>query len=203
MTFNKYFYRYYIIGTLCPYVLMHPRQHTRHQEMVLRRSSTPSYQIRIIKQLKFSSVQFTKSCLTLCKPMDYSTPGLRIHHQHQSLHKVMSIESVMQFNHLILCPLLLLVPSVFPSIRLFPDESVLRIRWPKYSSFSFNISPSNDIQDWFPLGWTDWISLQSKGLSRVFSNTKFKSINFSVLSFLYSPTLTSIHDHRKNHNFPR
>ena len=57
-----------------------------------------------------------------------------------------------------------------------------------------------NIQDWFPLGWTGWISLQSKGLSRVFSTPQFKSINSSVLSFLYSPTLTSIHDHWKNHS---
>ena len=68
-------------------------------------------------------------------------------------------------------------------------------------SASTSVLPMN-IQDWFPLGWTGWISLQSKGLSRVFSNTKkFKSINSSVLSFLYSPTLTSLHDHWKNHSF--
>ena len=66
---------------------------------------------------------------------------------------------------------LLLLPSVFPSIRVFSSESVLRIRWPKYRSFSFSISPSVNIQDWFPLGCTGRISLQSKGLSRVFSNT--------------------------------
>ena len=65
----------------------------------------------------------------------------------------------------------LLPPSIIPSIRVFSNESVLRIRWPKDWSFSFNISPSNEFQDWFPLGWTGWISLQSKGLSRVFSNT--------------------------------
>ena len=120
-----------------------PKTTCRYQEMVLRRSSIPSYQIRIIKQLKLSSVHFTQSCLTLCNPMDYSMPGCHVHHQLQSLHKHMSIESVMQFNHLILCLLLLLAPSVFPSVRVFSDESVLRIRWPKYSSFSFNISPSN------------------------------------------------------------
>ena len=83
----------------------------------------------------------------------------------------MSIESVMPSNHLILCRPLLLLPSIFPSIRVFSNESALHIRWPKYWSFSFNISPSNEHQDWSPLGWTGWISLQSKGLSRVFSNT--------------------------------
>ena len=67
--------------------------------------------------------------------------------------------------------ILLLLPSLFPSIRVFAKESVFHIRWPKYWSFSFSISPSMNIQDWFPLGWTGWISLQSKGLSRVFSNT--------------------------------
>ena len=77
----------------------------------------------------------------------------------------------MPSNHLILyCPLLLL-PSIFPSIRAFSNESALHIRWPKYWRFSFNISPSNEHQDWFPLGWAGWISLQCKGLSRVFSNT--------------------------------
>ena len=83
----------------------------------------------------------------------------------------MSIESVMPSNQLILyCPLLL-PPSIIPSIRVFSKESVFHIRWPKYWSFSFSTSPSMNIQDWSPLGWTGWISLQSKGLSRVFSNT--------------------------------
>jgi len=104
-------------------------------------------------------------------------------------------------NHLILCYPLLPPPSIFPSIRVFSNESVIRIRWPKYWSFSFSISHSNEwIQDWFPLGWTGLISFLSKGLSRVFSNIKFKSINSLAFSFLYSPTLTSIHDHGKNHS---
>ena len=88
----------------------------------------------------------------------------------RSLPKPMSIESVMPSNHLILCHPLLLLPSIFPSIRVF-SNGALCIKWPKYWSFSFNISPSNENQDWSPLGWTGWISWQSKGLSRVFSNT--------------------------------
>ena len=88
-----------------------------------------------------------------------------------SLFKLMSIESMMPSNHLILCHPLLLLPSLFPSIRVFASESVLHIRWPKYCSFRFSISSSNEYQDWFPLGLTGLISLQSKGLSRVFSNT--------------------------------
>ena len=88
----------------------------------------------------------------------------------------MSIESVMPSNHLILCRPLLLPPSIFPSIRVFSNESVLPIRWPNYWSFSFSISPSVNIQDWFHLGLTGWISLQSKGLSRAFSNTTLSHI---------------------------
>ena len=90
--------------------------------------------------------------------------------------KVMSIESVMPSNHLILCCPLSLLPSIFSSIRVFSNESVLHIRWPKYWNFSFNI-PMN-IQDWFPLGWTGWIFLLSKELSRVFSNTTVQKHQF-------------------------
>ena len=97
-----------------------------------------------------------------------------------SLLKFMSIESVMPPNHLILCRPLLLRPSIFPSIRVFSNESVLRIRWPKDWSFSFSISPSNEYQDWFPLGWTGLISLLSKGLSRVFCS-------FAVSDFSCGP----------------
>ena len=88
---------------------------------------------------QFSSV--AHSCLTLCDPMNHSTPGLPVHHQFS---KLMSIESVMPSNHLILCCPLLLLPSIFPNIRVFSNESALCIRWSKYWSFSFNISPSNE-----------------------------------------------------------
>ena len=113
----------------------------------------------------------------------------------QSLLKLMSIDSVMPSNHLILCHPLFLLPSTFPSIRVFSNESALHIRGPKYwISAPTSVLPMNT-QDWSPLGWTGWISLQSKGLSRVFANTAVQK-----LSFLHSPTLTSIHDHRKNHS---
>ena len=100
--------------------------------------------------------------------------------------KSMSIESVMPSNHLILRHPLLLLPSIFPSIRVFSNESALRIRWPKYWSFSFNISPSNEhpgLISFRRTGWissrrTGWISLQSNGLSRVFSNTTFQKHQF-------------------------
>ena len=92
--------------------------------------------------------------------------------------KPMSIESVNPSDHLILCHPLLFPPSVFTSIRIFFNESVLGIRWQKYWSFSFNISPPKNTQDWSPSGWTGWISLQSKGLSRVFSNTTVQKHQF-------------------------
>ena len=91
---------------------------------------------------------------------------------------------------------LFLLPSIYPSIRVFSNELVLCIRWPKYWSFSFNISPSNEYSELISLGLTGLIFLQSKGLSRVFS-----SISSSVLSLLYGPTLTSTHDSWKNHSF--
>ena len=97
-----------------------------------------------------TSVQLSsvaQSCLTLWDPMDCSIPGLPIHHHSRSLPKLMSIESVMQSNYLILCHPLLLPPSIFPSIRVFSDESVLRIRWPKYWSFSFTSVLPMNIQD--------------------------------------------------------
>ena len=117
----------------------------------------------------------------------------------RSSHKLMSIESVMPSSHLILCHPLLLLPAIPPSIRVFSNESSLHMRWPKYWSFSFSISPSST-QDWFPLRLTGLISLQYKELSKVFSNTTIQSIHFPALSFLYSPTLTSIHDYWKNHS---
>ena len=96
----------------------------------------------------------------------------------QNLLKFMSIESVTPSNHLILCHPLLLLPSIFPSIRVFPKESVLRIRWPKYWSFNVSIHPSNEYSGLIPSGLTGLISLQSKGLSSVFSNTTVQKHQF-------------------------
>ena len=117
------------------------------------------------------------------------------------LPKPMSIESVMPSSHLILCRPLLLLPSVFPSIRVFSIESALRIRWPKYWSFSFNISPSNEHPGVisFRMDWLDLLAVQGT-LQESSPTARFKGINYSVLSFLHSPTLTSIHDHWKNHS---
>ena len=109
----------------------------------------------------------------------------------QSLLRLLSIESVMPSNHLILCHPLLLPPSILPSIRVFSNESVLCIKWPKYLA---SVIPMNN-QDWFSLGWTGCISLQSspRDSQEPSPTPQFKSINSSAFSFLYSPTLTSMH----------
>ena len=127
---------------------------------------------------QFSSVQ-SLSCVRL-----FETPWTAARQASLSITnsrsppKPMSTESVMPSNHLILCRPLLLLPSIFPSIRVFSSESALLIRWPKYWSFSFSISLPMNTQDWSPLGWTGWLSLQSKGLSRVFSNTTVQKHQF-------------------------
>ena len=149
---------------------------------------------------QFSSV--AQSCPTLCNPMNLSTPGLLSITNSQSLHKLMSIESVMPSNHLILCRPLLLLPSIFPSIRVFSNESTLCIRWPKYWSFSFSIiSPSNEHPGLisFRMDWLDLLAVQGT-LKSLLQHHSSKSINSSALSFLYSPTLTSIQDYWKNHS---
>ena len=90
--------------------------------------------------------QFSCSVMSLAKsdPMDCSTLGFSVHHYSRSLLKLMSLKTVMPSNHLMLCHLLLLLPSIFPSIRVFSNECIYRIRWPKYCSFSYSISPSNE-----------------------------------------------------------
>ena len=109
--------------------------------------------------VQFSSV--AQLCLTLCDPMDCRTPGLPVHHQLLEFTQTHAIELVMPSNHLILCcPFL--PPLIFPSIRVFSNESVLRIRWPKYWSFSFNISPSNEYSGLisFRMDWLDLLAVQ-------------------------------------------
>ena len=120
----------------------------------------------------------------------------------QSLLILRSIKSVMPSNHLILCHPLLLLPSVFPIIRVFSIESVLHIKWPKYWSFRFSISPSNEYSGLisFRMDWLDLLAVQGT-LQESSPTPQFKSISFLALSFLYSPTLTSIRDYWKNHSF--
>ena len=141
-----------------------------------------------------------QSCPTLCDRMNHSTPGLPVHHQPPEFIRHMSIESVMPSSHLILCRPLLFPPSIFPNIRVFANESALCIRWPKYSHFSFNISPSDEHPGLisFRMDWLDLLAVQ--GTFKSSPTPQFKSINSLVLSCLYSPTLTSIHDYWKNHS---
>ena len=118
----------------------------------------------------------------------------------QSLPKFMYIESVMSSNHLILYGPLLLLPSVLPRIRVFSNESALCIRWPKYWSFSFSISSFYEYSRLisFMIGWLDLLAVQ--GTQESSPTPQFKSINSLVLSLLYGPTLTSIHDCWKDHS---
>ena len=119
----------------------------------------------------FSSVQFSRSLRLFATPWTAACQVSLSITNSRSLLKFMSIELVMLSKHLILCHPLLLPPSIFSSIRIFSNESALRIRWPKFWSFNFNISPSSEHPGLVSLGWSGWISLQSKGLSRVSSNT--------------------------------
>ena len=130
-----------------------------------------------------SSVQ-SLSCVRLCDTMDYSTPGLPV--PHRSLLKLMSIESVMPSNHLILCHPLLPLPSIFTSLRFFSNESVLRIRWPKYWSFSFSISPSNEYSGLisFRIDWLDLFAVQGTLKSLLQLHSSKVSILWRSASFI-------------------
>ena len=110
--------------------------------------------------VQFSSV--TQSCPNLCDPMDCNMPGFPVHLNSQRLLKLISIKLVMPSNHLILCHPILFLPSVFPSIRVFSSESVLHIKWPKYWSCSFSISPSNEYSGLisFRIDWFDFLAVQ-------------------------------------------
>ena len=125
--------------------------------------------------------------------MNCSTPGLPVHHRLPEFTQLMSIESLMPSSHRILCRPLLLLPSIFPSIRVFSSEPVLRMRLPKY--WSFSISPSNEYSGLtsFRMDWLDLLAVQ--GTLESSPTPQLKSINTLVLSCLYSTTLTSIHDY--------
>ena len=148
--------------------------------------------------LQFTSV--AQSCPTLCDPMDNSTPGLPLHHQLPELTQIHVhwVSDAIQPSHPVVpfsCPLSFPPSGSFQMSQLFASggQSI-------GVSASTSVLPMN-IQDWSPLGWTGWISLQSKGLSQESSPTpQFKSINSSALSFIYSPILTSIHYYWKNHS---
>ena len=137
-----------------------------------------------VTSVQFSSVAQLLSCIRL-----FATPWTIAHQaslsitNSQSLLKLMSIKSVMPSNHLILCHTFLLLPSIFPSIRVFSNESALRIRWPNYWSFSFNISPFNEHPGLISFR-VDWLNLLAVQGTHRSPTPQFKSINSSVLSFL-------------------
>ena len=134
--------------------------------------------------------------------MDCTTPGLPYPSPYPGLLRFMPIKSLMPSNHLILCHPLLLLPSVFPSIRVFFNESALHIRWLQYWSFSFSISPSNEYSGLisFRIDWFYLLAVQGT-LQESFPASQLESINSSLLSLLYGPTLTSVYDYSKNHSF--
>ena len=149
--------------------------------------------------MPFSSIQ------SLSHVRLFATPWTAAHQASLSITnsrnflKLLSNELVIPFNHLLLCCPLLLPPSIFPSIRVFSNESVLRIRWPKY--WSFSISPSNEYSGLisFRIDWFDFLTVQGT-LKSLLQHHSLKVCS-SALSFLYSPTLTSIYDYWKNHSF--
>ena len=157
--------------------------------------SSPTTQVRVSSVQLLSHVQLFAAPWTAAHQASLSITN------YHSLLKLMSIESVIPSNHLILCHPLLLLTSIFPSIRVFSKESVLRIRWLKYWSFSFSISPSSEYSGliYFRMDWLDLLIVQ--GTQESSPTPQFKSISSLALSFLYSPTLTSIHDDWKNHSF--
>ena len=149
------------------------------------------------------------SVQSLSRIQFFATPWIAAHQASLSINnswsllKLMSIESVLPSSHLILCHPLLLLPPIPPSIRVFSNESTLCMRWPKYWSFSFNISPSNEHPGLisFRMDWLDLLAVQGTLKSLLQHHSSKASILQCSLSFLHSPTLTFIHDHWKNHSF--
>ena len=155
-----------------------------------------------MKDERFSSVQFSpQSYPTLCDPVNHSTPGLPVHHKLPEFTETHAhrVGDAIQPSHP-LCRPLLLLPPLPPSIRVFSNESTLRIRWPKYWSFSFSTSPSNEHPGHLLQYGLVGSPCSPRDSQESSPTPQFKSINFSALSFLYSPTLTSIHDHWKNYS---
>ena len=150
----------------------------------------------------FSSVQLLSHVQLFATPWTAACQASLSITNSRSMLKLMSIESVRPSNHLILyCPLLFL-PSIFPSIRVFSNESVLHFRWPKYGSFSFSISPSNAYSGLisFRMDWLDLLAVQGT-LKSLLQHHSSKTSILQLSTFFYDPTVTSIHDYWKNHSF--
>ena len=151
--------------------------------------------------IQFSSVQLFSRVWLFATPWTTACQASLSITKYRSPPKPTSIESVMPSNHLLFYRPLLLLPSICPSIRVFSNESTLCMRWPKYWSFSFSIIPSKEITGLisFRMDWLDLLAVQGT-LKSLLHIPQVKSINSLVLSFLHSPTLTSTHDHWKNHS---
>ena len=168
--------------------------------IVTQLSKIVKYKMTVWVVYQLSSVQ------SLSRVRLFATPWIAAHQASLSITnswsspKLLSIELVMPSTHLILCCSLLLLPLIPPSVWIFSNESTLHMRWPKYWSFSFSISPSKEHPGLisFRMDWLDLLAVQ--GTLKSPPTPQFKSINSSALSFLHSPTLTSIHDHWKNHS---
>ena len=150
---------------------------------------------------QFSSLQLLSHVGLFATPWTAACQASLFFTNFQSLLKFMSIESVMPSNHLVLCHPLFLLPSIFPTIRAFFLMSQL-FAWGGQSTEVSALAPflPKKSQGWSPSEWTGWISLQTKGLSRVFSNTTVQKHQFFKVNLLYSPTLTSLHDYWENHS---
>ena len=166
---------------------------------VVCQASLPSPTPRISVQL--SSVQTFSHVRLFVIPWIIARQDSLSISNYRSLLKLMPVKSVMPSSHLILCHPLLILPPIPPSIRVFSNESTLHMKWPKYWSFSFSISPSNEHPGLisFRMDWLDLLAVQGT-LKSLLQHHSSKASIFLVLCFLYSPTLTSIHDHWKIHS---
>ena len=164
-------------------------------------SVTISLPFTLELNIKFSSVQLLSRVWLFVTPWIAACQAFLSITNSQSLLKLMPIKSVMPSSHLILCLPFLLLPPIPPSIRVFSNESTLRLWWPKYWSFSFSISPSNEHPGLisFRMDWLDLPAVQGT-LKSLLQHHSSKGSIFLALSFLYNPTLTSTHDHWKNHS---
>ena len=164
------------------------------------------HQVTSMSWTFFHSIYSVSSVQSLSRVQLFETPWITAPQASLSItnsrssHKLMCIKSVMPSSHLILCRPLLLLPPISPSIRVFSNESTFHMRWPKYWSFTFSICPSNEHPGLisFRMNWLDLFAAQ--GTLKSSPIPQSKSINSSVVTFLHSPTLTSIHDHWKNHS---
>ena len=191
MTVSPSVLRAVLVSTCCLRIII-------HSILFYSIIKCPGWRVSYIIKLSIQFSSVAQLCLTLCKPMDCSTPGFPIHHQLLELTpKLMSIESVMPSNHLILCRPL--PPSVFPTIRVFSKESVLHIRWPKYWSFSFSISPSSEYLGLisFRMDWFDLVEVQGTLKSLLQHHSSKASIlrlsAFFIVQLLHSSCLLPTH----------